>query len=142
MHTLKRSLGQADILKLNVEELRHLDRLLHLEGTDDLAAATLMQDFDLSTILVTCGEEGAWLLGRDGTLTSIPTQGDIRIVDTVGAGDGFASVFILGLFKHWTPEQALLRADHFARSICGIRGAIPEDGAFYDPFLQAWNRVP
>jgi fructokinase len=140
VQTLKRSLGQADILKLNSEELRLLDRPLHLGGTDkeDLAA-TLMHDFDLSTILVTCGDEGAWLLARDGTLTGIPAQKDIRIVDTVGAGDGFASVFILGLFKHWTPEQVLLRADHFARSICGIHGAIPEDGAFYAPFLQAWN---
>ena len=141
MRTLKRSLGQADILKLNSEELRHLDRLLHLGGKEDLAA-TLMHDFGLSTILVTCGDAGAWLLARDGTLTGIPAREDIRIVDTVGAGDGFASVFILGLFKHWTPEQALLRADHFARAICGIRGAIPEDGAFYEPFLQAWNKVP
>ena len=141
--TLQRSLGQADILKLNSVELRLLDRLLHLGGTDDNhLAAILMRNFDLSTILVTCGDAGAWLLGRDGTLTGIPAQKDIRIVDTVGAGDGFASVFILGLFKHWTSEQAMLRADHFARAICGIRGAIPKDGAFYKPFLQAWNSVP
>ena len=140
VQTLKRSLGQADILKLNSEELRLLDRLLHLGGTDkeDLAA-TLLHEFGLSGILVTCGDEGAWLLGRDGALTGIPAGEVIRIVDTVGAGDGFASVFILGLFKHWTPEQTLLRADHFARAICGIRGAIPEDGTFYEPFLQTWN---
>jgi fructokinase len=139
VQTLKRSIAQADILKLNSEELNHIARLLRLGGTDDTRrAATLMEQFGLRTILVTRGEEGAWLLDDEGTMVSVPAGQSIRIADTVGAGDGFASVFILGLFKNWTAEQTLLRADHFARELCGIRGAIPQDDGFYQPFREAW----
>ncbi|ARU32928.1 carbohydrate kinase [Sulfuriferula sp. AH1] len=138
--TLKRSLAQADILKLNSEELAQIVRLLRLGARDEVQqAAVLLAQFHLSNVLVTCGKEGAWLLDDEGNIISLPAGEDIPVKDTVGAGDGFTSVFILGLFKNWSPEQILLRADRFARALCGIRGAIPPSDAFYAPFRKAWG---
>ncbi|TCV90299.1 carbohydrate kinase family protein [Sulfurirhabdus autotrophica] len=143
LKTLKRSLNQANIIKLNNEELLHISKLLRIGGTDETTkAALLAEQFNISQVLVTKGEQGAWLRNESGAITDLQpdaTQPDIHIADTVGAGDGFASVFILGLFKKWTPEQSLQRADQFARAICGIRGAIPQDDQFYAPFRTAWS---
>ncbi|MDR3393056.1 MAG: carbohydrate kinase [Sulfuriferula sp.] len=142
VQTLRRSLAQADILKLNNDELQHIARLLHLGDTDELGqASTLMAQFGLQNVLVTRGKAGAWLLDENGRIASVPGGASIRIADTVGAGDGFAAVFILGMFKNWSAEQVLLRADGFARALCGIPGAIPHDDAFYDPFRKAWDLI-
>ena len=133
-------IAQADILKLNGDELNHISGLLRLGKTDETKQAiALKEQFDLKTILITKGEAGAWMLDEEGSLTSASPGGTVQIVDTVGAGDAFASIFILGLFMKWTAEQTLMRADRFARAICGIRGGIPQDDAFYDIFRTEWN---
>lgn len=138
--TLKRSLAQADILKLNNEELAQISRLLLLDARDEVQqAAALLAQFHLSNVLVTCGKEGAWLLDDEDNIFSLPAGDDVPVEDTVGAGDGFTSVFILGLFRNWSAEQILLRANHFARALCGIRGAIPPSDAFYTPFRNMWG---
>lgn len=100
----------------------------------------LIEQFSLERVLVTCGAEGAWQLTADGIETraegSAPTGG---IVDTVGAGDGFAAVFVLGTLRGWPASRTLSRANRFAAALCGIRGAIPDDPGFYQPFLKEWK---
>lgn len=61
------------------------------------------------------------------------------MVDTVGAGDGFAAVCILGAVSGWPVARLLTRADAFASAICGIRGAVPDSAEFYRPFLEEWS---
>jgi fructokinase len=61
-----------------------------------------------------------------------------HILDTVGAGDAFSAVFIVGLLREWEISLTLRRAHRFAAAICQIRGAIPEDKEFYKPFLNEW----
>ncbi len=140
--TLRDSIARADILKLNVEELHRLGSLFHLTTPDDRRlAGSLLEKYRLTTILVTCGGTGAWMLQDDGSTSTAPGRKTLRIVDTVGAGDGFSAVCILGLLNHWSPEQTLYRADAFARSICEIRGAVPEDDNFYDSFRIDWELI-
>jgi fructokinase len=62
-----------------------------------------------------------------------------RLVDTVGAGDGFSAVAILGLLQGWPEAVLLQRAVEFAAAICGVAGGAPPDPAFYRPFRQAWG---
>jgi fructokinase len=62
----------------------------------------------------------------------------VEILDTVGAGDAFSAVFMLGLLNGWAMPVTLQRAHHFAGAICGIRGAIPEHNDFYKPFIDEW----
>lgn len=138
---LRRSLRQADTVKLNNEEMAVLADMFALPG-DTLAghARAFMQMFDIRQVLVTCGAEGAWLVRRDGEEVSVmPNRALTTVVDTVGAGDGFSAVFMLGKLQGWPVEQTLARAHEFAAAICTIRGAVPEHADFYEPFLSAWR---
>ncbi len=137
----RRSLRQADTVKVNHEELALLAELFALPG-DTLAghARAFMQTFEIGQVLVTCGPEGAWLIKRDGTEVSMtPNGATITVVDTVGAGDGFSAVFMLGHLQGWPVDVSLARAHAFAAAICTIRGAIPDRTDFYTPFLQEWQ---
>lgn len=139
--TLKRSLASANIVKMNADELATVARQFKLPGdTPTAQAAALLKQFSLERVIVTCGAAGAWQLCADGTETrtvgGAPFSG---LVDTVGAGDGFAAVIILGMLSGWSDELTLERAHRFAAALCGIRGAIPDDPGFYRPFLNEWN---
>jgi fructokinase len=66
-------------------------------------------------------------------------SGPVDVVDTVGEGDGFSAVCILGAVSGWPLAATLNRADAFAAGICGIRGAVPESAGFYEPFFKEWK---
>ena len=139
--TLAFSLEMADIVKLNDQELPALADMFGLSSGDPHGQAmALMHRFDLAQVVVTCGADGAWQMGLDGqVVASGASQVAVAVVDTVGAGDGFAAVYLLGTLRHWPTAVTLERANVFAAAICGIRGAIPDDVNFYQPFLQAWT---
>jgi fructokinase len=136
---LEWSLQHADIVKANDAELERLARLLDLEETsaEDQAEA-LIQRYKLRGMLVTCGAAGAWWLDESTQVTAMTSDSVVEIRDTVGAGDAFSAVFMLGLLNGWAIPVTLQRAHHFAGAICGIRGAIPEHNDFYKPFIDEW----
>lgn len=140
-HTVRRSLLRADIVKMNEDELEIVTRYFSIGGrTPELKAYALLKQFDLQKLLVTCGEHGAWLINqKDEVFSTGQVELKHPIIDTVGAGDAFASVFILGLLNEWDPALTLQRANLFAASLCGIRGGAPEDPDFYFPFKQEWK---
>jgi fructokinase len=132
------SLRHADIVKANDAELELINQFLGLGGDSaEAQARLLMQRYSLRGVLITRGAGGAWWLGDSGLIemSSSPVA-DIR--DTVGAGDAFSAVFMLGLLDGWTLPVTLRRAHHFAGAICQIRGAVPEHDDFYEPFLEEW----
>lgn len=138
--TLRQSMQYADIVKLNEEELGVLVEIFELPGgnSQDHVLA-LMKQFDLEQAVITCGEEGAWQINRGGKKIEAGVKSTVaNLVDTVGAGDGFAAVFILGSFRRWPAAVTLERANTFAAAICGIRGAIPDHADFYEPFIAEW----
>lgn len=138
--TIRVSLDAADIVKLNAEELVTIAHLLGLPGaTPQEHAESLMSRFSIQTLLLTEGAQGAWLLDSDGTLVKTERKQDSTVVDSVGAGDAFSAVFIVGFFSAWSFPLMLERADAFARAICGIQGAVPLDDRFYASFLEAWH---
>ena len=133
------SLQHADIVKANDAELERLARLLDLKETsaEDQAEA-LIQRYKLRGMLVTCGAAGAWWLDESTQVTAMTSDSVVEIRDTVGAGDAFSAVFMLGLLNGWAMPLTLQRAHRFAGAICGIRGAIPEHNDFYKPFIDEW----
>jgi len=141
--TLKRSLERADIVKMNETELETIARALRMRATDEKQrAAELVKKFKLDAVLVTRGEHGAWLLDKQGKFSSTMPEHNLdhsKIKDTVGAGDAFAAVFIVGRLLGWPADQTLQRASSFATAICQIRGAVPQDEDFYSEYLQAWS---
>jgi len=139
--TLRRSLKDANIVKLNDDELDEMTALFGLPGIAPLERVhSLMKRFDLEQVMITCGEQGAWHVDRQGQKTAVGIKDPVaQMVDTVGAGDGFASVCILGALLGWPVTVTLERANAFAAAICTIRGAVPSDAAFYKKFTGEWG---
>jgi fructokinase len=133
---LIRLLARADYVKINDAELDML-----VNGPDDLQtkAAGLLQRHRLKWVIVTLGAKGALALADDGSTHTTAPPAKIPVVDTVGAGDAFASVCILGQLRDWPLAQTLERAQQFASLLVGQRGATIPDLATYQPYLQAWQ---
>ncbi len=141
------SLREADIVKVNEEELQDLfGWYTHTRhDTADMnhpslraACASLLRTFSLSAMIVTLGERGALLFQARGPTIVSAGRAAVRIVDTVGAGDAFSAIFLLGRERGWPLEDTLARANEFAGAICGVSGAVPADLAFYQPFIARW----
>lgn len=124
-------LQQATWAKMNQEELRLISG--NLETLDDLKtqAQMLRKRYNLNGLIVTLGAKGSLWITESGVFHQDPILVQ-RIVDTVGAGDGFCAVVIAGLLKGWDPQQILPVAAQFAAQICGIDGAIARDSRFYE----------
>lgn len=138
--TLRWSLQQARVAKLNEDELDRIGDLFALDGaTPQARAAVLLSGFDLQRVVVTRGPAGAWTLDAAGRIESVDGMPLDQVVDTVGAGDGFSAVFMLGMLRGWSLADQLARADAFARALCGIRGAVPASQDFYRPFIRDWK---
>ena len=140
-NNLERSLEYADILKLNDDELAVIAGMFDLPGQHlESRLSALLSRYRLMQIILTRGEEGAWLLTDDGTLLKVGRAGSTgTVVDTVGAGDAFSAVCIEGQMRGWPLQMTLEKANTFASAICGIRGALPEQRDFYQHHLDAWT---
>jgi fructokinase len=138
---IERSLQRANLAKVNSEELGILASLFRLSGKSEAQiAASLVRRFALDSLLVTCGEQGAWQFDNQGKKVRVEGSPPPRqLVDTVGAGDGFSAVFILGTLREWPVRLTLSRANALASALCGIRGAIPDGADFYQPFMTEWK---
>ena len=128
--------GLADWVKLNQNELEQL-----APGQGDLLtrARQFLAQYGLQQLVLTRGEAGAMVLNASGQSQSVKPSAATQVVDTVGAGDAFTSVFLLGQLRGWPLATTLERAQAFASAIVGVRGATVSDRAFYQNFLDAWN---
>lgn len=134
--TVTACLGAATVAKLNEDELGVLRGLYDLPAGEAKAARALRERFELDTVLLTRGARGAaWLNGAGWVETH---AGEEAVVDTVGAGDGFAAVAAIGLLSGWSPTTTLDRATAFAAGICARRGACPDDPGFYEAVRGRW----
>lgn len=134
---LARWMGGASWVKLNEDELV---RLVPAEPDLERRAAHLMGQGSIATVLVTRGPDGAYVAGRDGSTCAPDPVAAPRVVDTVGAGDAFSSVIILGLSLGWPMARTLDRALAFAAGVVGLRGATTTDRAFYRTYRTDWEK--
>ena len=136
------SLQHADIVKLNEEELSAVAGMLQLPGESlQGQAISLLQHFQLDLLIVTAGAKGAWQVDRYGGLLHAEAMNErLPIVDTVGAGDAFAAVYIVGMLQDWPASLRLSRANQFAAAMCRQRGGVPDTAEIYAPFLAEWRQ--
>ena len=124
-------------LKLNEHELQEI---VPEHNTTTSRLPFLFQQQPLEWVIVTQGQTGAIAVSRDQEVLQVKPQTQTSaLVDTVGAGDAFSSVVVLGLSHGWPMQQILERAQAFASAIIGIRGAMSHERSFYQPFLQDWQ---
>jgi len=137
-NSITKSLVHCDILKLSEEELSILKNQFNVQTVDKLFIDDLMHNFAIEWVSLTSGPRGSTLFTGDGVFSAEPSVSE-NVVDTVGAGDGYAAVLAAGYLRGWEPARILRRATRFAGALCGLSGAIPEDMLFYRPFLSWMN---
>jgi fructokinase len=138
-------LQDADWVKLNRSELALLaDSSGSGAGENEdaeltaLASAFLAQH-GLTGLVVTLGGDGAFALSHDTSPVRVAPAPALAVKDTVGAGDAFASVLILGIIRRWPLAATLERAQSFASRIVEQHGATAADPALYRPYLDQWR---
>lgn len=134
--TLLPLLHDADWVKLNEAELTEL--CPNQAGLEN-AIQEFCAQFDLEALVVTRGAQGALACDKLFRITNAPPSPKTEVVDTVGAGDAFAAILLLGMTRCWPLGTTLERAQEFACALVGRRGATVADRAFYRPFREKWH---
>jgi sugar/nucleoside kinase (ribokinase family) len=88
--------GGVDILFCN-----EMEALLFTEQTDLNAAIAQLQTYS-PLVVVTLGAKGAVIGEPNGIIQPIPPQTVTQVLDTNGAGDGFAGGFLYGMSQNFT----------------------------------------
>lgn len=125
-------------LKLwSIEEAR--DTLLHLlpnvdyllAGREELALlfntedpATWVRELSnhaIEIVIMKDGENGSYLLTND-TWKHFSAVPACKVVDTVGAGDGFAAGFLVGVVKEWSLDECIQFANTVGAMVVQVAG--------------------
>ena len=133
---LEAAMLEADWLKLNEEELS----LLQTDGQSvEVKMQDMLERYALEGLVVTCGAQGAIAMQADGELVRVEPETELAVVDTVGAGDAFAAVLLVGLKQAWPLVLTMQRAQSFASAIVERRGAVVRDIEFYRRVIRQWS---
>lgn len=136
LETIELLLKGISWLKLNEEEL---SLIVPQKSNTQSRIEYLFSIFSLNKITLTKGKAGAISFQSNGDYHQISPSKATQIIDTVGAGDAFSSILILGMVENWDIEATLARAQKFAGAIVGIPGATIQDKSFYNTFLEQWS---
>lgn len=120
------SLNRATIVKLNRDEAELIGEMFGIDGTgdDQTHAARIAKLFDLETLIITRGKEGALVFHRD-EFRPIPVKA-VEVADAVGAGDSFSAGFMYALTHGKSPFEAAVLGGELGSFVASQRGAIPE----------------
>lgn len=122
-------------IKINIDELA---LIVPQEKNTKARIGHLLSQLDVELIVITQGDAGAMAATQNEWYAVQPDK-TCTVVDTVGAGDAFSSVLLLGIDKAWPLQEILNRAQEFASAVVGQRGATTQNKAFYTDFIQSWN---
>ena len=121
--TLKSALEQANVLKLNDEELAVLVDLLELRGNSAPdQAENLLNHAGLEYCVVTLGERGAFALSHRGEKIYSPGY-QVSLVDPCGSGDGFSAGFIHALLEGGSLNKACRLGNALGAMVAQQQGA-------------------
>jgi fructokinase len=129
-------LSKADWVKLNHDELM---QLVPAQNSLQDAMRLFLTQHNLDVLIVTCGESGATALNNAGEFFEVAPAVNLPIVDTVGAGDAFSAVLLLGILQDWSLSVTMEKAQSFTSALVTQRGATVQDLSFYQTFISAWN---
>jgi len=132
---LQALLDGAHWIKLNQDELVELQG----DGRSPAAVRGLLERCHSRGVILTRGAQGAELVLAEGGHLAVEAETGVEVADTVGAGDAFASIVVLGLVRKWPMPVTLHRAQQFAGRVVGRRGATVRDREFYAEFVSEWG---
>lgn len=119
--TIETLAARADVVKMNEEEI---DLLINNKKGDLKEKITeFRQKYHAQTICVTRGAHGA-MVWHNHEFYEHPGF-EVKVADTVGAGDSFLATFIVGLLNNLPIPQILERACAVGAYVASKRGATP-----------------
>jgi fructokinase len=122
--SVEQLLNKTDMLKMNEAELALISGWYsQLEQEED--QMKLLQDrFNLETVIVTMGGEGAMLLDKG----NISRHGgyQVQVADTIGSGDAFLAGYISEIAKGASCQQALAFACGAGAMVASKSGGCPQ----------------
>jgi fructokinase len=121
--TIEFLLKNTDLLKLNHLELEEISAWFFPQGTVQENLHQLSELFNIDTICVTLGEEGAMLLHQQEFFQSPGFE--VEVVDTIGSGDSFLASFISNFLQNVALENALVEACAVGAWVATHHGASP-----------------
>jgi sugar/nucleoside kinase (ribokinase family) len=90
-------------------------------------SANALLRYGAEAVIQTLGEQGVFVLTRDGRRFTVPAF-EVPVVDTTGAGDSFHGGFVFALSRGYTLEEAVTFASAVAALKCthlGGRAGLP-----------------
>jgi fructokinase len=121
--TIEKSLQQANILKLNEDELPVLASFFPVEGSVETQLDKIRERFDLEYIAYTMGSKGSLLQNKhESSWLKAPK---VKVADAVGAGDAFTAVFVAGILNDVPLGLTHQNANRVSAFVCTCKGATP-----------------
>ncbi|MCH4183286.1 MAG: carbohydrate kinase [Prevotella sp.] len=121
---IKDSLKVCNILKINDEELVALGRIFGYSGLDiENKCWLILGKYDLDMLVLTCGVNGSYVFTR-GTMSFLETP-QVKVADTVGAGDSFTGSFAAAILHGMSVSEAHKLAVDASAYVCTQDGAMP-----------------
>ncbi|MFW5972642.1 MAG: carbohydrate kinase family protein [Bacteroidota bacterium] len=117
------SLEVADVVKLSDGELDYLRDLLSLPVDPVNSLHALGERFSLDSVCVTAGADGATLWQQGNVFRHLGYN--VRVQDTVGAGDAFLAALLTGLLRGVAGEELLDLANRLGAFVASQSGATP-----------------
>jgi fructokinase len=118
------SVKQADIIKLNHDELPTVVQLLGFPFQEEESAAQwLLHTFRVKLVCVTRGGEGALLVSEHGKHEHPGIR--VQVADTVGAGDAFTAALVYHFLRRGSLATMNEAANRMGSWVASQAGATP-----------------
>ncbi|MBO5613962.1 MAG: carbohydrate kinase [Prevotella sp.] len=119
------SLKHCNVLKINDEELVLIGRMFDYPGLDmENKCWLILGKYDLDMLVLTCGTNGSYVF-TPGQMSFQETP-DVKVADTVGAGDSFTGSFVGSILNGKSVPEAHHTAVKVSAYVCTQNGAMPE----------------
>ena len=126
--------GLANVLKLNDDELTRIAAMFEVSGnTAEQHVDWFINNYGLQMLILTCGSRGSRIF-HDGKEYVCESR-KIEVVDTVGAGDAFTAMVVVGLLSGLPIDVVNNQANAIAAFVCTQSGATPKF-SFREPKLS------
>ncbi len=121
---VKHLLEQADVVKLNEEELSRVHAFCDLPSSTEGFCHEGARRYGWRAVAVTLGENGCAVFAKD---TYVEERGcPVEVADPVGAGDAFAAAFMHGLNSSCPLRDVAAFANRIGALVASRHGAIPD----------------
>ena len=124
VETIADSISQANVLKVNQEEVPRVRQLLHINAENGLSfCKEVMERFGLQLMCITRGASGS-LLCNGQEIHEHPGF-RIQVRDTVGAGDAFTAALVCEYLRDASIEEMNDSANRMGAWVAASVGAMP-----------------